>query len=79
MKRNNAEFIREKSIRMDFFQLKHQLFWFWCNFGLIPLTQLQGPQKAIVDLGLGQHREATGSSSSAPLSLVSHPNSLFLS
>lgn len=43
------------------------------------LTQPRGPQKATMDLGLGQHREATGISSSAPLSLFSHQNSRFLS
>lgn len=49
--------LSEKNLsEWDFFQLNHQPFWFWCNFGLVPLTQFPGPWKAFVDLGLGQQR-----------------------
>lgn len=78
MKRNHAEFIREKFYQERFFHFKHQLCSFGVYFGVAPLTQPRGPHKAIMDLGLGQPREATGSSSAAPLSLLSHQNSPFL-
>lgn len=71
--------LEKNSIRQGFFILNTNfpvLLQFWGGSRI--LTHPQGPQKAIMDLGLGQHREATGSSS-APLSLFSHQNSPFLS
>lgn len=46
MERNTAEFIRQKLYQDGFFQLKHQPFQFWCNFGVAPLTQASRSTKS---------------------------------